>query len=118
MTNPQRNEHLIKIGEFETIGKMTIDNIVRIEQAMDKSIYEIVEMLDKAKLKVADIIVIISIASVKPIDDSKLTEAIAFEGPMVALTAVLPLLSSAFAGQKNAPKSQRPEAAQQDVKEA
>ena len=113
MTNPQRNEHLIKIGEFETIAKMTLDKIVRMESAFDLPLFEIAKKQDGLKLSYKDLIQIIEITSTKPIDKELLEEQILEEGTMVAMASVTPLLLSAFMGQKNLPKSERPEAAKE-----
>ena len=99
--NNQRNEILVTLGDLEIKCRLSFDNIVRIESLFDASIFEIVQDLNRGKIRADKIIDVIEISAIDEVKRADIQDAILNVGSVDALTAIVPLLLSAFAGNKS-----------------
>lgn len=105
--NKQRNEHLIELGDKSFVCKLTLSNIVEIEDYFDKTIFELVQLLDQGKFRVNQIIKVLEICCVNETPIEEIESAVLDAGTLVALTAITPLLLSAFAGNQNTSSTEK-----------
>lgn len=99
--NNQRNEILVTLGELEIKCRLSFDVIVKIEDLFDKTIFQIVQDLNQGKIRADKIIDVIEISTTEPITREVIENAIVDCGSVDSLTAIVPLLLSAFAGNKS-----------------
>lgn len=99
--NSQRNEVLVTLGELEIKCRLSFDTIVKIENLFDATIFEIVQKLNLGKIRTDKLVDVIEIATIESITREEIQDAIVDTGSVDSLTAVVPLLLTAFAGCKN-----------------
>ena len=99
--NNQRNEIIVTLGDLEVKCRLSFDAIVKVEELFDASIFEIVQDLNRGKIRADKIIDVIEIVAIEDITRESIQDAILNIGSVDALTAIVPLLLSAFAGNKS-----------------
>lgn len=103
--NKQRNEHAIKLGENVYICKMSFATITELEEYFNKSIFEIYQIFESGKFRMAQIADVIDITSTQDIDRQQLESDLEEAGALFALGELTGLLSAAFIGSKKEPES-------------
>lgn len=98
--NQQRNEIIVTLGELEIKCKLSFDTIVKIEDLFDATIFQIVQDLNAGKIRANKVADVIEIAMIEQVTRDAIEEAIVSTGSVDSLTAIVPLLLSAFAGNK------------------
>lgn len=98
--NQQRNEILVTLGDLEIKCRLSFDTIVKIEDLFDATIFQIVQDLNAGKIRANKVADVIEIAAIEPITREAIEDAIVNTGSVDSLTALVPLLLSAFAGNK------------------
>lgn len=100
MTNPHRGELEVQLGEKTYQAKVTLDSIVRIEQALGVSIVKVAQMLANAEMTVEQIIQVLLIALRGGGNklEKKDMQAIVWEAGLVQSMAVCGEILSAILG--------------------
>lgn len=98
--NTQRNEILVKLGDLEIKCRLSFDTIVKIEDLFDATIFQIVQDLNAGRIRANKVADVIEIAMIESVTREAIEEAILNTGSVDSLTALVPLLLSAFAGNK------------------
>lgn len=100
-TNPQRNEIVVTLGNLEIKCRMSFDVIVRIEDLFDKTIFQIVQDLNQGKIRADKVVDVIEVAAIDEVKRDDIQNAILDVGSVDSMSAIVPLLLSAFAGSKS-----------------
>jgi hypothetical protein len=102
MTNPARNEVIIRLNNKEYKTRATFNFICEVEDQFDLPLTNIVvERLNTGKVKAKEIAAVIAAgirATGETVDMDTLTDDIAATGTVVAINEIIPLLMVSFSG--------------------
>lgn len=106
--NPKRGELDIKLGDKSYIGRITIDNLMRIETTLGKGVVKVAQSMSEGDITIAELLAIIKpvIASGgSKIDDKELSQIIWNAGLTEGIRVASEILSTALlAGQQDNPE--------------
>ena len=102
--NPKRGEIDIKLGDKSFIGRITIDNLMRIETSLGKGIVKVAQSMSEGDITIAELLTIIKpviLAGGSKIDDKELSKIIWSAGLTEAIKVASEIITSALlAGQQ------------------